>query len=477
MIKRRKKDIVSLISYRRKDGMNIGTILFGFIFVYVLFGLVFYLTTDRTKPYEVRQGSLLKDKTYTALVLRDEYMIEAKNSGYINYFYDEGTKVASYSDCYTLSPSRLQLENDEDQRKMSQDDWQAVLDEVKNFNQIYKNGDFSAVYEMEDSIDNILTNSSSNTHIKQLLKDKADADRSIQVCEAGKDGVLVYSYDGYEDVTLENLNDDLFRRSEYKKKKLSDGREVQPGDTVFKLISGDSWKLVVQLDSETLAMIEDTMLRSDKDYMNLMVRFMQDDISTKAYIELVENEQGRVFGVITVNNSMIRYYTSRFLNVELIFENQTGLKIPKTSVTKRDFYMVPMEFITKGGATSSGGVQLKGDGTARFTPVSIYYQDYILTDEESSEKQQFAYISKDELSEGDVILKPESTDTFTVEQLGTLKGVYVINRGYTVFKEVQILCESDDYYIVKEGDIFSLSNYDRIALNSKGLNEYDVVRQ
>ena len=56
-----------------------------------------------------------------------------------------------------------------------------------------------------------------------------------------------------------------------------------------------------------------------------------------------------------------------------------------------------------------------------------------------------------------------------------LKGVYNINRGYAVFRQVQILCESDEYYIVQSGDDYGLSNNDHIALTGKDVHEGDVI--
>ena len=57
----------------------------------------------------------------------------------------------------------------------------------------------------------------------------------------------------------------------------------------------------------------------------------------------------------------------------------------------------------------------------------------------------------------------------------TLRGVYNINKGYAEFRQVQILCESDEYYIVESGSDYSLSNYDHIALSGEGIHENDVV--
>ena len=56
-----------------------------------------------------------------------------------------------------------------------------------------------------------------------------------------------------------------------------------------------------------------------------------------------------------------------------------------------------------------------------------------------------------------------------------LKGAYNINKGYAVFKQIQILCESEEYYIVETGNDYGLASYDHIALVGKDVQENDIV--
>lgn len=46
----------------------------------------------------------------------------------------------------------------------------------------------------------------------------------------------------------------------------------------------------------------------------------------------------------------------RYLDIELILEDESGLKIPKSSVTKKDFYLVPENYLTQGGNSKETGV-------------------------------------------------------------------------------------------------------------------------
>lgn len=47
-----------IIPYRRYRFFNIGTIMFGVLFVYMIICLVMYLTTEHVTPYEVTAGPL-----------------------------------------------------------------------------------------------------------------------------------------------------------------------------------------------------------------------------------------------------------------------------------------------------------------------------------------------------------------------------------------------------------------------------------
>ena len=82
------KKIVSMKKYRKKEHLNIGVILFGVVFLYLVVMIVMYFSKDKTAVYEVREGSILKDTSYTGLILRDETVVYADKDGYVNYFYE-----------------------------------------------------------------------------------------------------------------------------------------------------------------------------------------------------------------------------------------------------------------------------------------------------------------------------------------------------------------------------------------------------
>ena len=90
-------------------------------------------------------------------------------------------------------------------------------------------------------------------------------------------------------------------------------------------------------------------------------------------------------------------------------------------------------------------------------------------------KNEAAVSELSSLKENSVIIKPDSAETYTISQKANLSGVYNINKGYALFKQIKVLCESDEYYIVESGSNYGLSNYDHIALDGESVTENDVV--
>ena len=86
---------------------------------------------------------------------------------------------------------------------------------------------------------------------------------------------------------------------------------------------------------------------------------------------------------------MIRYVNDRFVDVELVVSEKTGLKIPNSAITKKQFYTVPKEYFTQGGDSSDPGLMIEnhaGDtGSVTLVQPTIYYEtdDFYYIDDET----------------------------------------------------------------------------------------------
>ena len=84
MPERREHKNKKVKKYRPPININLGLIIFGAIFVYLIIVVVTYLKSEHIAPYEVTLGSLAVNNTYTGVILRDETVVESDYSGYIN---------------------------------------------------------------------------------------------------------------------------------------------------------------------------------------------------------------------------------------------------------------------------------------------------------------------------------------------------------------------------------------------------------
>ena len=101
---------ININQYKRKQEMNIGILIFAIVFIYLVVTIFMYATSKRISVYEVREGSIVKDNTYTGLVLREEMVVNAESDGYVSYFQNPGSKIKRGSNVYALSSNKLNTE-------------------------------------------------------------------------------------------------------------------------------------------------------------------------------------------------------------------------------------------------------------------------------------------------------------------------------------------------------------------------------
>ena len=99
MAKKKKKNITRIHNPRN---INVGTISFLMIFLYLMISVYNYVTRDQIKMYEVVEGRIVDDKTYTGLVLRQESVKQTDSAGYVNYYIREGKRASVGSCVYSI---------------------------------------------------------------------------------------------------------------------------------------------------------------------------------------------------------------------------------------------------------------------------------------------------------------------------------------------------------------------------------------
>ena len=452
-------NLMTIQVYRKKWHMNIGVVIFGIIFLYLVVTVLLYLTENRVSAYEVREGSILRDNAYTGLILRNEVVVQADADGYVNYFVPESSKVGVKSKVYTPSDQELDLsDTGDEERRLSSEEQSAVLMRIQSFSESFCKEQFGDVYDLKDNVSAVLESQSSQNRQARLESMTGQEGGGVRVFPAVSDGIIIYSTDGYEAVTADQVTEDMLTKNGYEQKSIKNNTKIKAGSPVYKLIRDDNWSVVIALKKETA----DELREMDR----IRVRLTKNQEIVTAGFSIRDTDDA-CLGILTFGGSMIHYAKDRFLEFELILEDESGLKIPKSAVVDKKFYMISENYITQGGNSKEDGVLVqKESGKPEFQSVDIYDRD---------EDSGMVYLNTYAFDEDTVLIRPDSSDTCILNKTSSRKGVYNINKGYAVFKQVNILCESDEYYIVESGSVYGLSTYDHIALDGSVIKENDVV--
>lgn len=483
--KKQEKTPGILARLRKVAGLNIGTIMFGILFIYMSFSAILYFTTTHIESYQVTSGPLSRNETYTGLAIREETVCTAPSSGYITYYAREGSKINASGAVYGLSSTKKSTSTasltTEELLKIRND----MMSFSKGFNSSKFNNTYSFKYELKGNI--LQYAESENSSSAPLTSDEYDeSDDSSgkdnitnsnvyagneSICQSQSDGIILYSTDNYEGKTIDTVTAEDFDQNSYHETDLKTSDSVQSGDDVYTIITDERWSLLIPLS--------DKQAEKLKDRSTIRVKFLKDDMTQNGDFSIITIDGGK-YGQIDFNKGLIRYASDRFLDIELVTNTVVGLKIPLSSIVTKDFYVVPSRMATTqnnetGFMLASGN---KDSGT--FKSVSIYasVEDASvskLATDGSEDQPMIYYIDKSSFKEGDALIDPDTGEKYIIGETDTLEGVYCINKGYAVFRRIEILDQNEEYAIVSKNTSYGLARYDHIVRNADKVKEEDIL--
>ena len=468
--------------YRKPLNLNIGMIIFSAVFIYVAYFVVNYFQYSPPKPYEVKEGSLSVNTLFRGIALREEVVVTTQNAGYLNYYVREGERVANGNLVYTVDETGRLNEYMESihlgQNSLSSEELAEFRNEIVNFMHGFDPHNFGTAYDFKYSIQGTVLRLANADMLENLDKSGTDFVGTIKSCYAQGTGIVSYWTDGYESLTADQVTADTFEKkvvygdnsedesqnedgeendSEedvYRKTQLLGTTLAAVGDPAYKLSTNENWSIVIPVDEAYGAMLE------EEGYVK--VRFLKNQYESWGAVKLLQNSDGNTYAQLSFTNSMVTFVSERFLEIELILDEETGLKIPNSSIAEREFFLVPEEFVLVEDGSSECTVIRQTyleDGTISSEVVDLEIYSY---DEESKEY----YFDIDVLGRGDILLKRDSQDSFTVSKSATLIGVYNMNKGYADFREINVLAQNEEYAIVQSNTRYGLNVYDNIVLNA-----------
>lgn len=438
---------------KNRSRIIIGILICLFILAYLIYQLLTYYTGSSISLYQVSTGSAESgfSSQYTALILRDETVVYASESGYVNFFAgdcspvavgDETCVIDSTGSLYEeLTASALQV------AVLNENELSDIKDTIYEFDITFDTDSYYDVYTFKYKLESQLFDT-----IYSSVFDSSYADLSgyeIQTCAIA--GIMLHSTDGFEDISADEMEAAYFRQENYEKNIITSNEYVDSGDAVYKVVTSEEWNLVIQIDD----------LDVFEDIDSLEIQFLKDSVTASCDFYMYTTG-GYTYGVLTLDKYMYRYVSDRYISISILNDAEEGLMIPKTSLASEQFYAIPADFLTTGGNSSSKGLLVQTEENGSSSVTFIVPEIITSTDE-------YVYVSSEFVEAGDILVQADTNETFTVRIKENIDGVYVSENGSYSFTAVTVIGENGDYYIVEKGG--SLNLYDNIVYNAESVSD------
>lgn len=455
-----------VVKFHNVPSLNIGTIIFVLIFVFLGVQIIRSLNQEHYSVYEVQHSYMDNNISGSAIALRRETLIPTEASGYINYYIRNGERVGKNATVYTLDStgtlSNMIAEASGDDVVLSAAGYAEIQSCIRAFQSYYTDVSFADVYDFKYELRGEILDIT-NDQILDSLTASGSIGTSFTQVPAPESGMVTYYQDGYENKVPTDITSADFETDNYQRQPLKTGEVLQAGSPVYKLITSEIWNLVLPLsDEDAERLMEDTR-----------VTLIMPNVANEVYgdIEVIKNGDA-YFANITLDKLLINYCNERFVSIEIVMSKQEGLAVPNSAIFDKEVLKLPKDYLTAGSNSSQKKylnirtLDENGNLSIEQMAPNIYYTD-----------DTFCYVNPADFAENAVLVKNDSDQTLNVSEAARTKltGVYYASKGIATFKRIEILTSDDEFTIIEEGVDYSLSMYDRIILDASTVEEGQII--
>lgn len=445
----------------------VGLLVVVILAAYFIYGFIKYKEEKSYSFYEVEEGSLVREHSYEGIILRNETVKTSIASGYINFYIADTKKASMGSRVYSIDESgdlkNFLSSHSEEINRLSDSKVQSIRKTVMNSSRTFDPMDFKSSGLLMDTLNAAVLEFTDTEAMAQLSDDLKQAGINFKEYRTDMTGIVSYNIDGYELLTRSDLTANHFDRTKYARKRLSSGDRVAEEDPVFKLVTDEKWEIIFPMTEDDVAEFSGNEM--------LKINFKDREVSTNADFSMFKTSDGNTYGALVLKRYLIQFVSDRFVDFEIETNNVSGLKIPEKSITEKSFHLIPSSYRKKDENGNMGFYKetLTENGTGYTFIIAEVYND-------DGENCYVRLPDSGALQEGDFVVDPEEPGKrYQIGPLGTLKGVYNINKGYTVFKRIEELERANGYCIIKKGTDYGLNVYDHIILDASTIEEGQVL--
>lgn len=459
------KKTARVTEMKRRKPFHLGVLIFLIILIYILINIYLYMTKPKLSIYEVQAEELAQEDTVEAVIVRAESIIKAPASGYVNYYLNEGNRVAKLGAVYSLDESKKiyeTLSNTEEGTSFLDQDITDMKDEIKTFRKTYKDNNFFETSNFKNAISTLANQMNTKNLLENLetLGEEVLTNSSFQMIQSSVPGTISYQMDSLSGLTLEMVEGNVFDTQHFEKISLRTNDLITKDTPVYRIITEELWYLI--------APISEDLVRKFEDQTKIRFSIQKDKRTITAPIELYQ-DSGQNYIKITMQDFMLSYMNERYLEITFQFSEVKGLKIPLSSITKKAFFLIPSSFLTENeeeriSLLAADYDPQSGKVNYKYIPIEVYY-----------EYDGMSYIDTSVFELRTILFNKDTKEEYTVGATEELEGVFNVNKGYSVFRRIERLRENEDYCIVSDETSKGITLYDHIALDASTAIESAII--
>jgi putative membrane fusion protein len=425
------------------------------------------------------KGSIYNDELFHGIIIRDETIVKSPTNGVASYYVPDGDKINIDSIvCMVDSNGNYTAEIKKDLNYINNklaysnncNSHEDIKKNLYTYTMNYDNDSFANIYEFKANMDDTISSITQALYIhdqidldtirsKELLESQIS--NNISVIKAMKSGVISYRIDGYENFSIDNLDvKALFDYKDPEEICTYKQEKVNIESPLFKIIDNDKWYIVCEMEDDLTDFVQ------GKD--NIAINILEKNVTIKTKVFDIIQKNKKEYIILEID----RYFElikNRKITFQVVYEQYDGIKIPKTSVAEKEFIRIPKTCIAKKG--NNEGVLKKTYGDNLVGGESV---EFVKIDFKHIEADSYYIPISDKGPQLNDVLVDSANNNYVIKEKKSLKGVYIINKGYTNFKLIDEIYSGDSYLIVQTNTPYGIRIYDRVIANAS-LAKEDVI--
>lgn len=474
----------------------LSVIVFLFLTIYLLGYLVAFVSKPSIPVETVSYGTIDVPTVLKGLIIRDEYVVKSTIAGNPTYYFSENERVKkdsvickiknkdSTSEIETkiakIDKNIIQTQKSRGDISIFQDDIERIEKNINNtvdsYTYKFMNEEISNVYALKNQLESQITQRNQiwmteNTEsLTQLSEERsqyqAQLDSSMTAVTAQESGILSFRIDGKEELlTTDKLSSITKEETTMKvtSEMISKSQSVKAEDPIFKIVRSNQWYLVsfIPIDMTAGWEVGDTKA--------LFATIEEDEKIVQVTIDSIEPFEKESKVVFHTDKNLIDFIGERNIEYQIKDEIYQGIKIPNSAIVEKTLLKIPADCITE--SLGDSGVIKMVNSVGTFVKLKVTKID---------SAEGFAYVLQDfqSLKIGDIVLKGsgETAVNYTVSEVQTNKGVYVVNSSVAEFTMIEVMGSNTDYSVVKPGTAsYELQIYDNIVSDAKNVQESQEI--